>query len=66
MRCPSTDQPGAGGKRAEHDRSQFIGTHGRSGFKRFLMGSVTENVMNTTHLPLLVIQPQEQAARVNA
>jgi nucleotide-binding universal stress UspA family protein len=35
-------------------------THGKSGFKRFLLGSVTEKLMKTLHCPLLVLPTQEQ------
>lgn len=34
-------------------------THGRSGFKRFLIGSVTEKLMKTLHCPLLILHTQE-------
>jgi nucleotide-binding universal stress UspA family protein len=30
-------------------------THGNSGFKRFLLGSVTEKLMKTLHCPLLIL-----------
>ncbi|WP_332897365.1 universal stress protein [Haladaptatus sp. CMSO5] len=32
-----------------------MGSHGRSGVKRALLGSVTERVLRTTHRPVLVI-----------
>ncbi len=35
-------------------------THGKTGFKRFLLGSVTEKLIKTLHCPLLVLPPQEQ------
>jgi nucleotide-binding universal stress UspA family protein len=34
-------------------------THGRSGLERWLMGSVTERVIDGTKLPLLVVPPQQ-------
>jgi len=37
-------------------------THGRRGLRRLLMGSVTERVLSSTRLPLLVVRPQEKAA----
>ncbi|HLI89402.1 MAG TPA: universal stress protein [Ktedonobacteraceae bacterium] len=37
-------------------------THGRSGLERWLMGSVTERVLDGTKLPLLVVRPQPLAA----
>jgi len=33
----------------------IVATHGRSGFKRFLLGSVTERLMRTLPCPLLII-----------
>ncbi|WP_338730075.1 universal stress protein [Haladaptatus sp. DJG-WS-42] len=32
-----------------------MGSHGRSGVKRALLGSVTERVLRTTHRPVLVV-----------
>jgi nucleotide-binding universal stress UspA family protein len=32
-----------------------IGTHGRSGFRRFLLGSVTERVVRTATVPVLTV-----------
>jgi nucleotide-binding universal stress UspA family protein len=40
-----------------------LATHGRGGLQRLLMGSVTEQVLRSTRLPLLVVRPQEKAAR---
>jgi nucleotide-binding universal stress UspA family protein len=34
-----------------------MSTHGRSGLERWVMGSITERVLNTTKLPLLVVRP---------
>lgn len=34
----------------------IIATHERTGIKRFLLGSVTENLMRTIHTPLLVLR----------
>jgi len=39
-----------------------IATHGRSGFKRWVMGSVTERTLGTTRLPLLIVRPQKTDA----
>ncbi len=36
-----------------------IATHGRSGVQRLLMGSVTQYLLGTTTLPLLVVRPTE-------
>jgi nucleotide-binding universal stress UspA family protein len=40
-----------------------LATHGRTGLRRLLMGSVTEQVLGATKLPLLVVRPQEKAAQ---
>jgi len=34
-------------------------THGKAGFKRILLGSVTEKLIKTLHCPLLVLPPRE-------
>lgn len=34
----------------------IIGTHGRSGFSRMLLGSVAENVVRAAHIPILLIR----------
>lgn len=34
-----------------------IGTHGRSGIKRLLMGSVAENVLRHSKCPVLIVPP---------
>ena len=36
-----------------------VGTHGRSGVSRLLMGSVAEHVVRTAPCPVLVVRPQE-------
>lgn len=33
-----------------------LGTHGRSGVKRLLLGSVAEEVLRTAHLPVVVVR----------
>ena len=35
----------------------ILGTHGRSGFERLFLGSVTEKVLRTTRVPVLTIPP---------
>jgi nucleotide-binding universal stress UspA family protein len=35
-----------------------LGTHGRSGFKRFLLGSVTERVLRTAECPVVTVPPR--------
>ena len=37
----------------------IIATHGKAGFKRILLGSVTEKLIKTLDCPLLVLPPQE-------
>lgn len=41
-----------------------VGTHGRQGFKRLLLGSVAEAVVRLAHVPVLVVRPKEDAAPV--
>lgn len=36
-----------------------MGTHGRSGVKRYLLGSVAERVIRTAHVPVLAVPPTE-------
>ena len=40
-----------------------MATHGRSGLEGFMMGSVTEHVLNKTTLPMLLVRPQQVATR---
>lgn len=37
-----------------------IGTHGRSGFERFMLGSVAEKVLRTSGVPVVTVPPQVQ------
>ncbi|WP_255198708.1 universal stress protein [Halorarius litoreus] len=42
----------------EHDIDLVVmGTHGRRGLDRFLLGSVTERVVRLTDVPVLVVHP---------
>jgi nucleotide-binding universal stress UspA family protein len=41
-------------------------THGRMGFARWALGSVTERVLHTPQFPVLVVRPREVQARRNA
>ncbi len=36
-----------------------ISTHGRGAVERWVMGSVTERLLNTTKLPMLIVRPQK-------
>jgi len=59
---------------AEHDREGAgtldmgtidmiaLVTHGRSGIKRWVMGSIAERVLVSTKLPLLLVRPQHKKA----
>ena len=38
-----------------------IATHGRSGLQLWTIGSITERVLHTTRLPLLIVRPIETA-----
>jgi nucleotide-binding universal stress UspA family protein len=45
----------------------IVGTHGRKGFQRMVMGSVAENVVRRAACPVLVVRPQmheQPAARI--
>jgi nucleotide-binding universal stress UspA family protein len=42
---------------AERADLLVMGTHGRSGFERLFLGSVTEKVLRTTHVPVLTVPP---------
>jgi nucleotide-binding universal stress UspA family protein len=37
-----------------------IATHGRGGLQRWVMGSVTDRVLNTTRLPMLTVRPPKK------
>ena len=37
-----------------------MATHGRGGIQRLLVGSVTEHILGSTRLPLLVVRPHEK------
>jgi nucleotide-binding universal stress UspA family protein len=39
-----------------------VGTHGRQGLKRLLLGSVAEAVVRMAHAPVLVVRPKGQEA----
>jgi len=36
----------------------IIGTHGYTGFKKLLLGSVASGVLNQSHMPVLLIRPE--------
>jgi nucleotide-binding universal stress UspA family protein len=37
----------------------FMGSYGRTGLKKLLMGSVTEKVIGNTSCPVMVVKPQD-------
>lgn len=41
-----------------------MSTNGRSGPQRWVMGSVTENVLNKSRLPLLIVRPSEAGDKI--
>ena len=49
---------------AEREDASLIvmGTHGRSGIDRILFGSVAENVVKNSKIPVMTIRPQQSAA----
>lgn len=49
-------------KQAEDADVIVIGTHGRSGFERLLLGSVTERVLRKAACPVLVVPPHTKVA----
>jgi nucleotide-binding universal stress UspA family protein len=56
---------GASGTKAEQVHSCDLiamSTHGRGGLERLMMGSVTERVLHSTKLPMLIVRPQRTAA----
>ena len=36
-----------------------MSTHGRGGLQRFLVGSVTDRVIRSSHVPVLAIPPED-------
>lgn len=41
-----------------------MGTHGRTGIERVLLGSVAERTLRTSNIPVIAVPPSEQAAEV--
>jgi nucleotide-binding universal stress UspA family protein len=52
-------EPGEEAQNADTVGCQFIAmsTHGRSGFQRWMPGSITERVLHATTLPILIVRP---------
>lgn len=40
-----------------------MATHGRNGLQRWILGSVTERMLEATRLPLLIVRPQKNAIK---
>jgi nucleotide-binding universal stress UspA family protein len=34
----------------------IMGSHGRTGFKKFILGSVAQKVLGESHIPVLVVR----------
>jgi nucleotide-binding universal stress UspA family protein len=49
-----------------HPNLVVMGTHGRSGFERFMLGSVAESVVRSCHTSVLVVPPQAARAAAGA
>lgn len=41
-----------------------LATHGRGGLERWVLGSVTEEILGATRLPVLIVRPKEQNAEI--
>jgi hypothetical protein len=41
-----------------------MGTHARKGIQRLLLGSLTERVLRTAHVPVLAVPPAERTAPI--
>jgi nucleotide-binding universal stress UspA family protein len=35
-----------------------MGTHGRTGFRKFILGSIAEHTLHTTQIPVLMVRPE--------
>jgi nucleotide-binding universal stress UspA family protein len=44
---------------AEPDNLIALSTHGRSGLARFFLGSVTDRLLQTARMPLLIVHPED-------
>lgn len=40
-----------------------MATHGRAGFQRWVMGSITERVLSATQRPILIVHPPQEQAK---
>jgi nucleotide-binding universal stress UspA family protein len=53
----------AGGPQENNCDVLALATHGRSGVARWVMGSVTERVLQATTLPMLVVRPRQTGSQ---
>jgi nucleotide-binding universal stress UspA family protein len=51
-----TDE-GEGTRKGDRYDLIAVSTHGRHGFSRWVMGSVTDRMLNTTKLPMMIVRP---------
>src|SRR5699024_301006 len=42
-----------------------MGSHGRSGFSRIFMGSVSDKVLRTAHKPVLIVNKEKQLKQID-
>jgi nucleotide-binding universal stress UspA family protein len=54
-------EEGAGAARFSGCDLIAMSTHGRGGLERLMMGSITERVLHSTKLPMLIVRPQRTA-----
>ena len=57
-----TAQEIAAAAEQQHCDLIFMGSHGRSGWQRLLLGSVTSRVLTISHIPVLVYRSKAKAA----
>ena len=60
----STDFPAVGVSQLASDLEAdmiVVGTHGRQGFKRLILGSVAEAIVRLATVPVLVVRPKHEA-----
>jgi len=43
-----------------------MATHGRSGFRRWALGSIAERVLHSTKLPVMMVRPRQSQAQADA
>jgi nucleotide-binding universal stress UspA family protein len=48
-----------------HADAVVVGTHGRSGFKRFFLGSVAESVLRSASIPVVIVRDEARIGFAN-